>query len=91
MASEFSFDVVIDAVAAAVAEKLRSSQPGTNVGSVPVQPRLLSVEQAAVYLGRTKPAIQHMIAEGSLQTVRADRRVFLDKEDLDRWIEKNKV
>jgi len=91
MPTEFSFDRVIDAVATAVAEKLRSAPPGANEGVLSIEPRLLSVDQAALYLGRTKPAIQHMIAEGSLQTVRADRRVFLDKQDLDRWIDKNKV
>jgi excisionase family DNA binding protein len=89
MGNGFNFDAVIEAVATAVVEKLRAQV--ANSGSVPVQPRLLSVEQAAVYLGRTKPAIQHMIADGTLHTVRADRRVFLDKNDLDQWIERNKV
>jgi hypothetical protein len=30
--------------------------------------------------------MQHMLASGKLPTVRADRRVFVDVEDLDRWI-----
>jgi excisionase family DNA binding protein len=55
-----------------------------------VRPRLLKVEQAAVYIGRTKDAIQHMIANGKLPTVRSDRRVFIDMRDLDAWIEENK-
>jgi excisionase family DNA binding protein len=90
MGSGFSFDAMIEAVATAVAEKLRS-QAAFASGAIPVQPRLLSVEQAAIYLGRTKPAIQHMIADGTLRAVRADRRVFLDKNDLDQWIDRNKV
>lgn len=86
--SGFSLDAVIDALAAAVAEKIRAQ--GGDSGAEPIRPRLLSVEQAALYLGRTKPAIQHMIADGSLRPVRSDRRVFLDKQDLDKWIEQNK-
>lgn len=32
-----------------------------------------------------------MIAGGKLPVVRADRRVFLDVRDLDRWIDANKA
>ena len=53
-------------------------------------PRLLSVDQAAVYIGRTKDAVQYLIAVGKLPAVRADRRVFLDVHDLDNWIEEHK-
>ena len=89
MTPGLTFDAVLDAVATAVAEKLRAQPPqGSGAG---VQPRLLTADQAAIYLGRTKPAIQHMIADGSLKTVRSDRRVFLDKQDLDLWIDRNKV
>jgi excisionase family DNA binding protein len=90
MAEGFNFEAVVDAVATAVANKLRA-QLGSTPESAVVQPRLMSVEAAAIYLGRTKPAVQHMIAEGSLPTVRTDRRVFLDRQDLDKWIERNKV
>jgi len=55
-----------------------------------VKPVLLTVEQAAAYLGRTKEAVQHLIAERKVPVVRADRRVFLDARDLDQWIEQNK-
>jgi excisionase family DNA binding protein len=81
------FQELLDAVATAVAVRLRSEL----MGGPPFQPRLLSVDQAALYLGRTKAAIQHMISDGTLRTVRGDRRVFLDKNDLDEWIEKTKV
>jgi excisionase family DNA binding protein len=52
-------------------------------------PRLMSIDQAAVYLRRTKGAIQHLVSCGKLPTVRPDRRVFLDRNDLDKWIEEN--
>ena len=55
-----------------------------------MKPRLLTVDQAAVYIGRTKEAVQHMISGGKLPTVRPDRRVFVDVLDLDAWIEDNK-
>lgn len=52
--------------------------------------RLFTVEEAAKYLGRTPYAIRHMIAKGILPVVRRDGRVYLDREDLDRWIEMRK-
>ena len=55
-----------------------------------IRPRLLTVEEAATYLGRTKGSVQHLVADGGLPVVRSDRRVFLDIQDLDRWIERNK-
>jgi excisionase family DNA binding protein len=47
------------------------------------------VEQAAVYLGRSKAAVQHMIQAGTLPVVRDGRRVFLDVHELEKWIAKN--
>jgi len=50
----------------------------------------MTVQQGAAYIGRTGASVQRMVADGSLPAVRADRRVFLDRLDLDRWIEQNK-
>jgi hypothetical protein len=59
----------------------------TQLGAPVVTPRLLTVEQAASYLGRTKASVQHMVVSSSrLPVVKADRRVFLDVRDLDFWI-----
>jgi len=55
-----------------------------------VQPTLLNVKQAAVYLGRSEQAVQHLIFGRELPVVRVGRRVHLDRRDLDAWIEKNK-
>jgi excisionase family DNA binding protein len=73
-----------DVIAAKVAQKISDS------GTAPVRPRLLTVEQAATYLGRTKDAIQHMVSAGKIAVVKSDRRVFLDVRDLEVWIEANK-
>lgn len=78
----------VRALAEAIADLLkpefaRISEPG-------VQPALLNVKQAAVYLGRSEQSVQHLIFQKELPTVRVGRRVHLDRKDLDRWIEKNK-
>lgn len=55
-----------------------------------VQQMLFTVPQAAIYLGRTTKALQHMIADGKLPLVRDGRRLHLHRADLDKWIEENK-
>jgi excisionase family DNA binding protein len=59
-------------------------------GGRAIQPRLLTIEQAASYLGRSKAAVQHMVTDGKVPTVRSDRRIFIDVRDLDAWIEEHK-
>lgn len=55
-----------------------------------VQPALFNVKQAAIYLGRSERAIEHLIADRELPVVKLGRRVHLHRSDLDSWIEKNK-
>ena len=83
-ANDFSLDMLMDTLAQKVADKI-SQESGS------LSPRLMTVEQAALYLGRTKEAVNHMVALSKLPTVRTDRRVFIDRADLDEWIEENKV
>jgi excisionase family DNA binding protein len=85
---KFTLDGLIDVLAERVAAKVRAEI--AQDGAAGVRPRLLSIEQAAVYLGRSKEAVQHMIAASKIPAVRSDRRVFIDSEDLDRWIQQNK-
>ncbi len=66
-----------DALAARIAERLNAGQ----------QPRLLSVKDAAAYVGRTQKALRHLIADGAIPTVREGGRIHLDRGDLDRWID----
>lgn len=69
-------------------ERLRplvlSSQQG-------VKARLLTIEQAAIYLGRTVDGVRGMEKRGTLPSVRLDGRVMFDIKDLDRLIEQNKT
>ncbi len=88
MHNEFNFDVLIDALAERVSEKMRTGMG--NGGSPQVMPRLLTVRQAAKYLGCSEPSIYHQLKAGKLTAVRRDRRVFLDVNDLDRMIEECK-
>jgi excisionase family DNA binding protein len=84
----FDLTALLEALAAKVAEKMREIAALGTVSAV--RPRLLTVEQAAMYIGRTKQAVEHMVSSGKVPTVRADRRVFVDIRDLDTWIEQNK-
>ena len=51
---------------------------------------LREVKEAAAYIGRTEQALQHLIHKREIVVVRKGRRVHLDRNDLDRWIEANK-
>jgi excisionase family DNA binding protein len=85
----FNLDQILDTLAEKVAQRLREDGSGSAGGSS-IRPRLLTVDQAAVYIGRSKEAVQHMVSSGKVPTVRADRRVFVDVQDLDRWIREHK-
>ena len=84
--AETPIDALISAIATEVVARVRSEM------SVPagVQPILLNVKEAAIYLGRSEQAVQHLIFQKELPVVRLRRRVHLDRRDLDTWIEKNK-
>jgi excisionase family DNA binding protein len=83
-----AFEGLAKALAAEIAERLRSEI--ARLAEPSIQPALLTVKEAAVYLGRTEQAIQHLIFEKQLPVVRVGRRVHLDRKDLDAFIEKNK-
>ncbi|MCE5309681.1 MAG: helix-turn-helix domain-containing protein [Acidobacteriales bacterium] len=77
-------DALADAIAERVYERLHHKQQGE-------EKRLFSVAEAAKYIGRSPVSVRHMIADRTLPSVRRDNRVFLDRGDLDRWIEMGKV
>ncbi len=53
--------------------------------------RLLTVREAAKYIGRTESAVRELVWNEKLPHIRCDRRVMLDIRDLDRWIDTNRV
>ncbi len=54
-------------------------------------PRLLSVKDAATYLGAHLWAIRQMVRKRELPYVQIGRKHLIDRLDLDRYIERNKV
>ena len=90
MQNGFDIDSFLDSLAEKVVGRLRAELESTTTTAT-VRPRLLTVDQAATYLGRTKTSIQHLISDGAIPVVRHDRRVFLDIRDLDNWIESAKL
>ena len=55
-----------------------------------VSKRIYTVEEAAYYLGRTVDAVRFMIRQGKFPHIKDGRRVMLDVNDLDLWIEQCK-
>jgi excisionase family DNA binding protein len=53
--------------------------------------RLYSLPEAAVYLGRSTWSVRRLVWNGELPQVRAGRRVHVDVQDMDAFIEHNKV
>lgn len=85
MTNGFSLESLLDALADRVAERVSQRLGPASLGT-----RLLTIEQAALYIGRSVEAVRHMVTAGKVPTVRADRRTQIDIRDLDRWIEINK-
>jgi len=56
-----------------------------------VEPRLLTVKAAAQYLSTTIWCIRNLAWERKVPHVRLGKRILLDKADLDRYIESQKV
>ncbi len=86
--SEPALAGLVKAVAVEVAFMLRGEIARAAMHQV--QPALLNVKEAAIYLGRSEQSVQHLIFARELPVVRVGRRVHLDRRDLDGWIEKNK-
>ena len=78
MPIEFSTDSIADALA------LRLRDNGLLI------PRLLTLDQAAMYLGLTKDALKAKVHMGRIPTVELDKKLRFDRLDLDRLIDQNK-
>ena len=83
-----ALDILLKAVATEVAAKVREEV--ARLSMPVVQPALLTVKQAAVYLGRSEQAVQHLIFQREIPVVRVGRRVHLHRRDLDAFIERHK-
>jgi excisionase family DNA binding protein len=75
-------EINTDTIAEAIASRL--------VDSNVLIPRLLTLDQAAKYLGLTKEALKAKVHLGRIPTVELDKKLRFDRLDLDRMIEQNK-
>ena len=63
---------------------------GIDSPSQKLNKRLYSIPEAGQYLGRTVWAVREMIYAGKIPYIRDGRRMLLDINDMDTWIEENK-
>jgi excisionase family DNA binding protein len=59
-------------------------------GSSQLQKRLFSIKEAAVILGRSPWVIHNMVRTGKIAYIQDGKRIFLDINDINAWIEKSK-
>jgi len=59
--------------------------------SYPLPKRLYSLPEAARYLGRTLWSMRELVWKGSIPIVREGKRIFVDVNDLNLYIERNKT
>jgi excisionase family DNA binding protein len=52
--------------------------------------RLMTVEEAGIYLSLSVREVYNMTAQGDLPPVKRWRRTMVDIRDLERWVERNK-
>ncbi|MGA7234652.1 MAG: helix-turn-helix domain-containing protein [Bryobacteraceae bacterium] len=83
-----AIDALVEAIADRVVTRFKAEL--SHLAPARVHPALLDVKDAAIYIGRSEQAVQHLIFQHDLPVVRVGRRVHIDRRDLDAWIEKNK-
>jgi excisionase family DNA binding protein len=76
------FELNTDTIAEAVVSRLKDLAVLT--------PRLLTLSQAATYLGLTNEALKAKVHMGRIPTVDLDAKFRFDRFDLDRIIDENK-
>lgn len=74
-------DAFIDRIADAVAARLNSTPLAV--------PRLMSVTEAAEYLGRSRSAVVHLIQRGVIPVTKIGGRMQVDRGALDKVIAEN--
>ena len=81
-------DRLAQAVAAKILAQLRNGN-GNGGGGVPK--RLLTVKEAAAYIGRPSPsAVYKLVSRHEIPVVRHGRNVRFDVRELNKWIESDK-
>jgi excisionase family DNA binding protein len=78
---------VLSVIRAQVKAEMQSSQPSKPAP----QNRLLTVPQAAEFLGRTDKAIRQLVHKKTIPVVRIDRAIRIDRRDLEALVEQNRI
>lgn len=52
-----------------------------------IQSRMMDIATTAIYLGRSEPAVRHMILRGTIPSTKLDGKIEVDRHMLDRLIE----
>ena len=55
-----------------------------------IEPRLLSQQEAARYLGISHWTIRDLVFRGEIPFIKIGRRVLLDRQDLDSYLNRSK-
>jgi excisionase family DNA binding protein len=56
-----------------------------------IQPRYLTVDQAAVYISHTKRSFEYLISKNLFPVIRRDRLILIDREYLDKFMTRHKA
>ena len=67
----------------------KGSEKGKRIG-IPCAQRLFDLKSAAAYLGRPVWGVRTLVWNGELPVVRSGRKMYLDIEDMNRYIERQK-
>lgn len=79
-------------VVASISKAKKEHTPETRGGSSFLKKRLFTLKEAADYLGRSEWGVRELIWAGEIPVVRQEggRKIFLDIEDLNDFINRNK-
>ena len=59
--------------------------------SAPLQPRWLTIDQAAAYIGFAKGTLYHWVNQRQIPFVKKGRSLRFDRLVLDEWMERDRV
>ena len=70
----------------------KGSERGTSDGQTdaPIKPRLLDYKTAAAYLSLSYWSIRELVLDGIIPHLKFGKKVLIDRQDLDAWIESQK-
>jgi excisionase family DNA binding protein len=85
-------DRLAQALVARIIPQLQGGGNGSN-GNGWKQPlkKLLTIKEAAQYIGRSETAVYRLVGRHQIPVVRNGRTLRFDRAELDRWVEADKV